>query len=111
MRSEAHLRNIRRLPSCVSAQPGCEAHHLCGGPAALERGVGKKAGDQWAVPLTADEHRDLHTFGSKLEREWFANRGVEDVYALAAALWEWRDDFFALRVIVMRTCMFGIPKP
>lgn len=88
--SATHLANIRKLPSCVSGKRGCEAHHLCGGPAATERGVSRKASDRWAVPLTHEEHMDLHTFGSRLEREWFANRGIVDVYGLADALWNAR---------------------
>jgi len=35
------------------------------GGARLERGMGKKAGDEWAVPLCADHHREAHGFGNE----------------------------------------------
>lgn len=85
-----YLELIRALPSCVSGGKPCDPHHLTGGPASKERGVGQKATDQWCVPLTRAEHDDLHTLGSSLEREWFANRGVPDVYELARKLWKTR---------------------
>jgi len=100
--SQAHLRLIRKLPSCISGRMPCEAHHLCGGPAAAERGVGMKATDKWVVPLTPDEHRDVHTFGSKMEGQWFMNRGIDDVYELAAALWDVRGSEGALRTTLGR---------
>lgn len=78
-----YLEKIRRLPSCVSGRGPCEAHHL---RVKGERGVGLKATDRWAVPLTPDEHRDVHTVGSRKEEAWFKQRGL-DCYALTYALW------------------------
>ena len=89
-RNEKHLKRVRAMPSCISGSRPCEAHHLTGGPAASERGVSMRASDRWVVPLTHEEHMDLHTFGSRLEREWFANRGV-DCYDLAEKLWARRN--------------------
>ncbi len=92
-----HLANIRKLPSCVSGNTmHIEAHHL---RIAEERGVGMKATDRWAVPLTIMEHRQVHEFGSRREGEWFANRGV-DCIDLANRLWEARGDLDAMRRIV-----------
>jgi hypothetical protein len=86
-----YLALIRSLPSCVSGGRPVDPHHLTGGPAAHERGVGMKATDKWCVPLTRDEHNDLHQVGSRLEREWFANRGIPDVYDLACKLYSARN--------------------
>lgn len=83
---EKHLSLIRQLPSCISGKGPCEAHHLrCAGG----RGVGLKAEDRWAVPLTHEEHMELHRVGSKREFAWFASRGI-NCMALARALWNRR---------------------
>lgn len=81
--SEEYLAAIRQLPSCVSFQSPVHAHHL---QIKEERGIGLKATDKWAVPLTEAEHRSLHRFGSRREIEWFSKRGI-DSRKLAAELW------------------------
>jgi hypothetical protein len=104
--SKSYLEKIRQLGSCVSGRSPCVAHHLRCGPAARERGLGLKATDQWAVPLTAHEHtldRDcVHSVSGRDEQKWFRERGVEDVIALAKALWEARDDFEQMRLCMAR---------
>lgn len=94
--SDLYLAKIRRLPSCISWRRPCEAHHLrCAGG----RGVSLKAEDRWALPLTRDEHRQVHTRGSKMEFEWFKSRGV-NCLDLAAALWRaFPDEEKMLRVL------------
>jgi hypothetical protein len=82
--SKAYLEAIRRLPSCVSGHSPVQPHHL---RMALERGVGMKATDRWAVPLTPAEHYNVHRIGSQLEAKWFAMRGIY-CYALAFSLWQ-----------------------
>jgi hypothetical protein len=89
-----HLANIRLLASCVSGMWPCEAHHLRW---SVERGVGMKATDRWAVPLTMEEHRELHTIGSREEEHWFLDRGVA-CYVLASQLWFRRGDLSAMRL-------------
>lgn len=91
-----HLANIRLLPSCISGQTPCEPHHLRIGS---ERGVGLKATDRWAIPLTHEEHMQAHMVGSKLEEEWFAERGVA-CYTLARRLWDRRGDLEAMRRVL-----------
>jgi hypothetical protein len=39
--------------------------------------MGKKSGDDWAVPLCADHHTELHAFGD--EKTWWDLRGVDPV--------------------------------
>jgi hypothetical protein len=71
-----HHRNARNDP-----------HHLISGPAAKERGMGLKATDRWAVPLSRGPHDKVQNIGSSNEVEWFRARGIADVAALATELW------------------------
>ncbi len=52
LRSEPYLAWVRTLPSVVSGQPGCIAHHLTGYGS---RG-NTKVHDFWTIPLTGNEH-------------------------------------------------------
>ncbi len=80
-----HLEFIRSLPSPLSGQYGCVAHHLLSAPGT--RGVGMKAPDWWTIPLTPEEHDKLHReCASKTEEEWFIERGVRP-HILARVLW------------------------
>jgi hypothetical protein len=98
--SAAYLAAIRRLPSCITGRTPCEAHHLrCAGG----RGVGLKAEDKWALPLTFQEHVAgvdcVHSVGAKLEFKWFQDRGV-NCLDLAVALWTaFPDEAKMLRVL------------
>jgi hypothetical protein len=100
--SDAYLALIRRLPSCVSGEaPPSVPHHL---RCVKGRGVGMKAEDRWAVPLTPVEHTQgtycVHTVGAREEERWFRDHGVSDIKALAEALWEARNDFTRMLLIV-----------
>lgn len=91
VRDPQHLAWIRTLPSVISGRLGCEAAHInfpdrrFGKP---ERAKSKKAGDDWTLPLTPDEHQHgpdaQHKTG--LEREWWVAKGI-DATALASRLW------------------------
>ena len=76
VRDEAYLRFVRSLPSAVSGRYGCDAAHT--GP----HGIGTKASDLSAIPLTRQEHRDLHKIGPRA----FAEKHRLDVAALVARL-------------------------
>jgi len=91
-----HLANIRMLPSCVSLRTPCEAHHL---RIKDERGVGMKATDRWAVPLTRDEHWLIHEIGSRMEEQWFYERGI-DIIDIANRLWAARGNIDAMRRVI-----------
>lgn len=97
--SPEHLEAIRRMPSCLSGRKPCDPHHLKCGPAGLERGVGLRATDRWAIPITRDEHNAIERLGSRQEFAWFLARGI-NCLELATALWNARgDDEAMLRVL------------
>ena len=98
--SDAYLAKIRKLPSCISWQMPCEAHHLRSGPAARERGVGRKATDKWALPLTPEEHSQCHHYGSKREIAWFRSKGIH-AHSLAKELWANRHNQMAMYRVLM----------
>ena len=82
--SDAYVLLIKQLPSCISGQYPCDPHHL---RVYEERGVGLKATDKWAIPLTRIEHDQVHTVGAREEVAWFTAKGV-NAYRLAELLWE-----------------------
>jgi len=82
----AYLDWIRTLPSIVSRREGVEAAHVSYAVPAygkLGRGKGAKESDQWAVPLTPDEHREQHRVG---EKAYWASVGI-DPCIIAALLY------------------------
>ena len=91
-----HLAFLRRLECPV--HPGerpIEAHHLL--RADRTRGMGRKAADRYAIPLSQRAHRALHAAGD--EEAWLAAKGI-DGRALAAALWRISGDLEAgLRIV------------
>jgi hypothetical protein len=95
--SPEHIDLVRQLPSCLSGAVPCDPHHL---RIKGERGVGMKATDRWAVPLTRAEHTDVHKVGSKMEMAWFRGRGI-DPLQLSAALWDATGDLDRMERIVL----------
>jgi hypothetical protein len=82
----AYLDWIRTLPSIVSRREGVEAAHVSYAVPAygkLGRGKGAKESDQWAVPLTPDEHRAQHSMG---EQAYWRSVGI-DPCIIAALLY------------------------
>lgn len=78
-----HLKWLRNLECPI--YPGLrpiEAHHLL--RADETRGMGRKAADKYAIPLSAKAHRELHAHGD--EEAYLASKGV-DGRALAASLY------------------------
>lgn len=93
---EEHLAMIRRLWCTLGHErQSVEAHHLQHGPALKHRGVGMKSPDRFAVPLVHWRHMELHSLGSRNERAYFEEQGI-DPYALAEALWANRGDIARL---------------
>ena len=101
--SRDHLAYVRSLSCPIYPDEGpIEAHHLL--RADRTRGIGRRAADRYAIPLSTKAHRELHAAGD--EEAWLAARGIGG-RALAAALWRVSGDFEAGRRIVMRACVPG----
>lgn len=79
-----HLTLVRKLPCCICDEPApSQAHHL---KATGERGVGKKSGNRWCVPMCHECHLyGVEKVGSRKEVTWFLERGISPL-DLAAAL-------------------------
>ena len=73
IRDEQHLKTIRGQPCLLCGRTPSQAHHLT---YAQPKALGRKAGDQWAVPLCLIHHRALHDFGN--ERRWWQEIGGVD---------------------------------
>jgi len=98
-----HLAFLRRLECPV--YPGerpIEAHHLL--RADRTRGMGRRAADRYAIPLSQRAHRELHDAGD--EEAWLAAKGI-DGRSLAAALWRISGDLEAGMRVVYRTMRMG----
>lgn len=90
----AHLALIRKLPCLVTgARERIEAAHVRMSDAAMGKrnaGIGSKPSDCWAVPLSAEMHREQHADGN--ERWFWERHGVnplrvaERLYDLSEAL-------------------------
>lgn len=99
--SADHLKLIRKLPCCVPGcnVVGCDPHHLQD-TGARERGMGLRSTDRWAIPLCRLHHDEVHSLGSRRERQWFEQFGM-DPYEVAISLWTLRGDAAAMtRVII-----------
>ncbi len=95
-----HVQNIRDCPCCI---PGCkaqragQAHHLK--DVKDERGMSVRSTDKYCVPPCAFHHDEIERAGTKNEKAWFAERGI-DVTALAHALWQARGNLEKMIAIV-----------
>jgi len=81
IRDKKHLQFVAGLPCCVCGTEPVQAHHLL---RSGEHGMGRKSGDNWAIPLCFDDHRWLHMDGD--ETAWLSDRGI-DGKSLAKALY------------------------
>jgi antitoxin (DNA-binding transcriptional repressor) of toxin-antitoxin stability system len=79
VKSPEYLEWVRKQPSCVTGDGGCEAHHIIG----HGRLSTSKTSDVWAIPLTPRQHRHLHEIGWK---QWEQLNGDQAMYALQTIL-------------------------
>jgi hypothetical protein len=84
LRSFSYLYFIRGKPCLQCGSPG-EAHHI---QYAQPRALGRKTGDQYAVPLCHPCHMKLHNDGIP-ERTWWALRGIDPVKWAERSYEEW----------------------
>jgi hypothetical protein len=69
-RSKAYLSKVREH-GCLICERWAQAHHLM---FAEPSAMGLKSGDDWAVPLCAEHHLELHVFGD--EKTWWDMKGI-----------------------------------
>lgn len=90
----AHLAFIRKLPSVISGQYGCEACHIRTGSALHKKkwtGGAQKPDDAWTLPMTPAEHKAQH---SENEMAFYRRHGINP-FDLAARLYEVSGDIEA----------------
>ncbi len=80
-RDPSHLKFIASQACLICGRTPSQAHHL---KHAQLRALGRKSGDQWAVPLCAIHHRELHDHGN--EAVWWPSNNI-DPLKVAEKLW------------------------
>jgi hypothetical protein len=80
-RNREHLRYVAGQPCLVCGRKPSDPHHL---RYAQPRALGRKASDEFAVPLCRSHHRAVHRAGD--ERAWWQTAGI-DPLKIARKLW------------------------
>jgi hypothetical protein len=81
-RNKDHLRFVSRQPCLLCGRKPADAHHI---RFVQPRALGRKASDEFAVPLCRVHHRALHRVGD--ERAWWKQAGIDPV-KVARNLWK-----------------------
>ena len=81
-RNREHLRYVTLQPCLLCARKPSDAHHL---RFVQPRALGRKASDEFAVPLCRIHHRAAHRAGD--ERAWWKAAGI-DPLKIARKLWK-----------------------
>ena len=81
-RNREHLRYIAKQPCLVCGRKPSDPHHL---RFAQPRALGRKASDEFAVPLCRIHHRLVHRVGN--EGAWWQEVGIDPIKA-AGKLWK-----------------------
>jgi ERF superfamily len=82
-RDKDHLHFIAMQSCTVCGRQPCEAHHI---RYAQPRALGRKASDEFTVPLCRVHHRELHRQGD--ERAWWAKFNI-DPLPIALRFWQY----------------------
>ena len=99
--SSAHEEHIRCCPCLVCGKPPRnDPHHLQRGLPANERGTGRRASDQWLIPLCRTCHTWAEATGNDDER--LASVGI-DGRAIARVLWSHRGSLASIVRVVVRS--------
>ena len=80
-RHREHLRYVAQQPCLICSRNPSDPHHLA---FTQPRALGRKASDEFAVPLCRTHHRALHR--SRDERGWWEQAGIDPV-KIARNLW------------------------
>jgi hypothetical protein len=80
-RDKAHLRYVAQQPCLLCGRKPSDPHHL---RHLQPRALGRKASDEFAVPLCRIHHRLVHRVGN--EAAWWKDAGIDPIKA-ARTLW------------------------
>jgi hypothetical protein len=80
-RDRAHLKFVASQPCLVCGRSPADAHHL---RFTQLRAMGRKASDEFTVPLCRTHHRDNHSFGDEVT--WWERRAIDPI-ATSRMLW------------------------
>jgi hypothetical protein len=81
-RNKEHLRFVAQQPCLLCARKPSDTHHL---RFVQPRALGRKASDEFAVPLCRSHHRAVHRAGN--EQAWWKAAGI-DPLKIARKLWK-----------------------
>jgi hypothetical protein len=81
LRDREHVRFVAKQPCLVCGRRPSDPHHL---RFAQCRALGRKASDEFTVPLCRGHHREIHRAGD--EAAWWLKAGIEPLIA-ARTLW------------------------
>jgi hypothetical protein len=81
VRDREHVRFVIKQPCLICGRTPSDPHHL---RSAQHRALGRKASDEFTVPLCRGHHREVHRCGD--EATWWRRANV-DPTAAARALW------------------------
>jgi hypothetical protein len=81
-RNRDHLRFVKRQPCLLCGRKPSDAHHI---RFVQPRALGRKASDEFAVPLCRSHHRAVHRAGD--EKAWWKLAGIDPVN-VARKLWK-----------------------
>lgn len=78
-RDQNYLLWVKSLPSAISGQRGCDAHHLIGHGGIM----GSKVSDYMTFPLTREEHEELHRIHWA---EWERQHGTQHYHVVCTLM-------------------------
>jgi len=81
-RDREHLRHVMKQPCLICGRKPSDPHHL---RFAQPRALGRKASDEFTVPLCRIHHRLAHRVGN--ETAWWSDSGIDPI-AAARKLWQ-----------------------
>src|SRR5262249_26799543 len=81
-RNRAPLRSVAKLPCLICGRKPSDPHHL---RYSQPRALGRKASDEFAVPLCRVHHRAVHR--ARDERDWWQAAGIDPI-KVARKLWK-----------------------
>jgi hypothetical protein len=81
-RNREHLRSVSKQPCLICGRKPSDPHHL---RYLQPRALGRKASDEFAVPLCRVHHRAVHR--ARDEREWWQAAGMDPI-KVARKLWK-----------------------